>query len=780
MPFSYAQYPGNGSTVTFSVPFPYLLRAHVKLYYGLNLQSGGYTQLLVDGVNYSWTSATQVQLTAAPVVGQTLSIRRETPTTSRLVDWSDGSALTADALDTADLQNFYAIQEQRDYVDAFSINPNLNVADGAITASKLSSNAVTSDKIDSAGIASSKLAFGQSGAGAVTRTVESKLRDVVSVKDFGAAGDGVTNDTAAIQAAVNACAMKTIYFPAGTYIVHDQIVLISNTHLQGEGERSVLKLATKTWNISGCFFAATLKAGIEIQSLTLDGNKGYIGTARSPLVVFYRTQDIELRDCTFRNAEGICVLASTDIDDARFIGCRFLSCGGNPDNTDGYRKQAIAFDNDTGLGFRNTNAVVENCYFYRQGLDCVSIAGCDNVAIRNNVTLESYTLLYTNPLPYVNTNIVATGNVVNLCSEFGAATAVPPLAFDMCSTTGLVIANNTINKCDTAAIGIFSGNKNVLVTGNVITDPMRMPGAGIRFCGIEVAGDIENVRVSNNLIVDTSTPSKTAHGIVVKSNLANASVSDNVIRNTLTSRYGYYTTNPFLGSVFAFTDPTQVSNTTHIIDIDEANRLTTEYGGRSIVVNTTSAAFSVSQNGTGSRAFIGKPNSPLTAFEINSNGLVGVNVAPALLGAKFTLGVNDAGITPFQFVKYGADTLAAGITFNKTRNASPYSFASVNDGDFLGLIEARGDLGAGFVRFASIEFQVSGTPGASSAPGSIHFSTCPSGSTTVVKRLTVKDSGPVRFLPQTAPGTAQAGDVYYDSATNKLRCHNGTTWNDLF
>ena len=50
MPFSYVQYPGNGSTVTFTVPFPYLLRAHVKLYYGLSLQSGGYTQLLVDGV----------------------------------------------------------------------------------------------------------------------------------------------------------------------------------------------------------------------------------------------------------------------------------------------------------------------------------------------------------------------------------------------------------------------------------------------------------------------------------------------------------------------------------------------------------------------------------------------------------------------------------------------------------------------------------------------------------------------------------------------------------
>lgn len=48
-------------------------------------------------------------------------------------------------------------------------------------------------------------------------------------------------------------------------------------------------------------------------------------------------------------------------------------------------------------------------------------------------------------------------------------------------------------------------------------------------------------------------------------------------------------------------------------------------------------------------------------------------------------------------------------------------------------------------------------------------------------RLNVKANGQVRFVPlAAAPGSPEAGDVYYDSTTNKLRCYNGTTWNDLF
>ena len=55
------------------------------------------------------------------------------------------------------------------------------------------------------------------GIGAVSRTIPSKLKDTVSVKDFGAVGNGVADDTAAIQAAIDASVGKRLHIPKGQY-----------------------------------------------------------------------------------------------------------------------------------------------------------------------------------------------------------------------------------------------------------------------------------------------------------------------------------------------------------------------------------------------------------------------------------------------------------------------------------------------------------------------------------------------------------------------------------
>jgi parallel beta-helix repeat protein len=64
---------------------------------------------------------------------------------------------------------------------------------------------------------SSLVGYTQGGTSAVATTVQAKLRESVSVKDFGATGDGTTDDTTAIQAAIDSG--STVYFPDGTYLV---------------------------------------------------------------------------------------------------------------------------------------------------------------------------------------------------------------------------------------------------------------------------------------------------------------------------------------------------------------------------------------------------------------------------------------------------------------------------------------------------------------------------------------------------------------------------------
>jgi len=90
------------------------------------------------------------------------------------------------------------------------------------------------------------ITYNQGGAGATDTTVKAKLQEFVSVKDFGAVGDGVTDDTAAIQAAIDAVAnvdgdleAAGVYLPIGTYRVTAQIN-VTGAKLFGEGIKSVI------------------------------------------------------------------------------------------------------------------------------------------------------------------------------------------------------------------------------------------------------------------------------------------------------------------------------------------------------------------------------------------------------------------------------------------------------------------------------------------------------------------------------------------------------------
>jgi hypothetical protein len=85
-------------------------------------------------------------------------------------------------------------------------------------------------------------------AGALTTgySVADKLEQYVSVKDFGAVGDGVTNDRAAILAAVAATSDKTLFFPAGAYRVNSPITISQKVSWLFEGPTGPLSTVTPT------------------------------------------------------------------------------------------------------------------------------------------------------------------------------------------------------------------------------------------------------------------------------------------------------------------------------------------------------------------------------------------------------------------------------------------------------------------------------------------------------------------------------------------------------
>ena len=84
---------------------------------------------------------------------------------------------------------------------------------------------------------SSYVGYLPAGTNAVATTVQAKLRQTVSVKDFGAVGNNSTNDYGAIQAAINFVAITggVVLIPPGNYRVNSTLIISSNVMLMGTG-----------------------------------------------------------------------------------------------------------------------------------------------------------------------------------------------------------------------------------------------------------------------------------------------------------------------------------------------------------------------------------------------------------------------------------------------------------------------------------------------------------------------------------------------------------------
>lgn len=115
---------------------------------------------------------------------------------------------------------------------------------------------------------SSEIGFAQLGAGAVNRTVESKLRERISFRDYGAVGGGFINDGAKIQAAVDT--RRSMLIDDSTYL-SDQINLDSGISIEGAGFDTIIKQGSLAGNyILG---NAGNKNQLTLSKIVLDGNK---------------------------------------------------------------------------------------------------------------------------------------------------------------------------------------------------------------------------------------------------------------------------------------------------------------------------------------------------------------------------------------------------------------------------------------------------------------------------------------------------------------------------
>ena len=115
-------YEGDGTRTDFTIPFDYLKKSFVtvRLGTGNTLTGGDYGD---TGSDYYFLDKTTIRLKVAPASGESLTIRRYTSATERVVTFKDASILKATDLDTSQVQAFHIAEEGRDILeDSLSVN----------------------------------------------------------------------------------------------------------------------------------------------------------------------------------------------------------------------------------------------------------------------------------------------------------------------------------------------------------------------------------------------------------------------------------------------------------------------------------------------------------------------------------------------------------------------------------------------------------------------------------------------------------------------------------
>ena len=248
---------------------------------------------------------------------------------------------------------------------------------------------------------------------------------IYNVKDYGATGNGITDDTAAIQAAVNAAKAAgggDVYVPAGTYIVtgHNEpsdgaIMLYDNIHLYGDGMGATNIKVADGWNMKMTGVIRTEYGistnNVTVDNLTIDGNRDNVSVkvdgwfnGFAPGKIGHDSNitldRVEIKDCsgygfdpheqTFNLTISNSVSHGNGLDGfvADFI------VGGSYINN-------VAYDNDR-HGFNivtsSSNLLISNNIAYDNGATGIVVQrGSDDIAWVHDVTISNNTV-YNNAL----------------------------------------------------------------------------------------------------------------------------------------------------------------------------------------------------------------------------------------------------------------------------------------------------------------------------------------------------------------------------------------------
>ena len=359
------------------------------------------------------------------------------------------------------------------------------------------------------------IGYTPAGVGAVATTVQSKLRESVSVKDFGAVGNGVADDTAACQLAINSGA-ASVFFPAGTYRV-SFLELVSNQKLYGEGVTSIILATTVTADRPAGVFSSTAASGIEVCYLKFQGinrpeNNNPANQDGDRGISFHSCSNVNIHDCEVEGfwSFGIVCSGGSDIR----IANNYVHGIGN--------QSCIAISNHvshatvTGnicadgklYGIEAENQTTRASIVGNSISNCVAgiavVNGCRHIAVTGN-----------NIFSCNNTNTISGSTGMGL---FYVGNQENPL-YNI-ATSGNVVADN-----DVYALVIFGGHQNLVFSGNTF----KNRGSNISGKLVEVVlgtGLRRNVIFSGNIFDCFN-----ASNAFVADTISEYSFSSNVIYN---------------------------------------------------------------------------------------------------------------------------------------------------------------------------------------------------------------------------------------------------------